>query len=112
MVFNINDTIRDTLNDMGVGVIVDIYTNRHDDPDGITMYVVEFIHEVNDEERIFDRMAHEMELYVEPPIVPTVTVDKAEYDKLVARDKWLSCLEAAGVDSWEGYEEAQEMQDD
>ena len=109
MVFNINDTVRDLLGDMGVGVIVDTYINRHDDPDGVTAYVVEFDRDINSEERIFDRFAHEIELYVEPV---TVTVDKTEYDELVRRDAWLSCLEAAGVDSWEGYEEAQEMQDD
>lgn len=34
----------------------------------------------------------------------------AEYKKLVNRDDWLSCLEAAGVDNWSGYDDAREMQ--
>jgi len=35
-----------------------------------------------------------------------VTITKAEYERLCERDEWLSCLEAAGVDNWEGMEEA------
>ncbi|MDT8900636.1 hypothetical protein [Anaeroselena agilis] len=40
-----------------------------------------------------------------------VIVPKAEYDRLQERDKFLSCLEAAGVDNWEGYEDACAMRD-
>lgn len=36
----------------------------------------------------------------------TVTIPKDEYDRLVKDSDWLGCLEAAGVDSWEGFEEA------
>lgn len=35
--------------------------------------------------------------------VEMVTITKDEYDYLVSRDNFLSCLEAAGVDSWDGY---------
>lgn len=38
----------------------------------------------------------------------TVTIAKSEYERLVARDAFLSCLEIAGVDNWEGYEFALE----
>jgi hypothetical protein len=31
---------------------------------------------------------------------------------LEKRDKWLSCLEAAGVDNWEGYDIAIDMVDE
>lgn len=58
MVFNINDTIRDlTESDLGVGCIVDIYINRHDDSNGITTYVIEF-----GDDMIFDRFAHEIKM--------------------------------------------------
>jgi hypothetical protein len=38
--------------------------------------------------------------------VETVTIPKAEYERLLRRDEWLDCLEAAGVDNWSGIEEA------
>jgi uncharacterized heparinase superfamily protein len=38
-----------------------------------------------------------------------VTIPQAEYDKLLNRDRWLYALEAAGVDNWEGFEEAQRI---
>ena len=41
-----------------------------------------------------------------------VAVDKEEYEELVSDQKFLNALRAAGVDSWEGYEIAQEMMED
>lgn len=38
-----------------------------------------------------------------------ITITKKEYDTLVKRDEWLECLEAAGVDNWQGYDEAREI---
>jgi hypothetical protein len=38
----------------------------------------------------------------------TVTLTKAEYLRLMNQDRFLDALEAAGVNNWEGYEEAQE----
>lgn len=35
-----------------------------------------------------------------------VSITKAEYDRLVERDDFLTALEAAGVDNWEGCSEA------
>jgi len=32
--------------------------------------------------------------------------------KLEERSNWLSCLEAAGVDNWEGYDIAQDIRDE
>lgn len=40
-----------------------------------------------------------------------VTITKKEYDKLVDDSVWLSCLEGAGVDNWDGYEAAMEIRD-
>ena len=40
-----------------------------------------------------------------------VTITKAEYDELIDRVDWLDCLEAAGVDNWEGWEEACAIRD-
>lgn len=34
---------------------------------------------------------------------------KKEYKKLLSDSWFLNCLQGAGVDSWNGYEEAQEM---
>jgi hypothetical protein len=38
--------------------------------------------------------------------VEMVTIKKVEYERLLERDDWLSCLESAGVDNWQGMEEA------
>lgn len=39
----------------------------------------------------------------------TVTISKAEYDALCKDSEFLGCLEGAGVDNWEGYDDAVEM---
>lgn len=36
----------------------------------------------------------------------SITIELAEYERLVARDDKLSRLESAGVDNWEGYADA------
>lgn len=38
-----------------------------------------------------------------------ITISKKVYDSLVEDSQWLGCLEAAGVDNWEGYDTAVEM---
>jgi hypothetical protein len=38
-----------------------------------------------------------------------ITIPKEAYDRLLADQEFLSCLEAAGVDNWSGYDEAVEM---
>lgn len=38
-----------------------------------------------------------------------ITISKEEYDRLIERDNWLNCLEAAGVDNWSGYDYAKEI---
>lgn len=38
-----------------------------------------------------------------------VTIPKSEYDQLQKDSKWLAALEAAGVDNWQGYDEAVEI---
>ena len=45
--------------------------------------------------------------YVEPK--ETVTIPKEKYQELLDRDEWLSCLEAAGVDNWDGIDYAYEI---
>ena len=35
-----------------------------------------------------------------------VTITKTEYDNLKEDLSWLQCLEIAGVDNWEGYDQA------
>jgi len=35
-----------------------------------------------------------------------VQISRKEYDRLLARDEWLSALEQAGVDNWGGVEVA------
>ncbi|GAA4879026.1 hypothetical protein GCM10023310_68930 [Paenibacillus vulneris] len=39
----------------------------------------------------------------------TVTISKAEYERLLDREYFLDCLEACGVDNWQGYGDAYEM---
>ena len=39
----------------------------------------------------------------------TVTISKEEYESLLEDSEKLSALEAAGVDSWEGYDSAMEL---
>ncbi|MCL1696405.1 hypothetical protein [Lysinibacillus sp. BPa_S21] len=39
----------------------------------------------------------------------TITITKEEYDYLLERAEFLSCLEACGVDNWGGFSEAYDM---
>ncbi len=41
--------------------------------------------------------------------VETVTIPKHEYQRLLQAADWVDCLEAAGVDNWDGIEEAIDM---
>ncbi len=45
------------------------------------------------------------------PLEETVTISKLEYEQLLKCQEWLQCLEAAGVDNWSGFEEAQDIRD-
>jgi hypothetical protein len=38
--------------------------------------------------------------------VEMVTIPREEYESLLTRSRWLECLEAAGVDNWDGIDEA------
>ena len=49
--FQIGQEVSDTLDDLGTGKIIDIYTNYHDDSRGITMYIVDF-----GDDQVFDRL--------------------------------------------------------
>jgi hypothetical protein len=40
---------------------------------------------------------------------PKVEISESLYRELLERDNFLSALEAAGVDNWDGYEYAQEF---
>ena len=42
----------------------------------------------------------------------TITLSQNYYDKLQRDSKFLECLYSAGVDNWDGYEEAQKMMDE
>lgn len=42
----------------------------------------------------------------------TVTITKSEYGRLKERDDWLSCLEAAGVDNWQGIDCAIDLREE
>ena len=37
-----------------------------------------------------------------------ISIPKEEYDELLADQVFLNCLQAAGVDNWDGYAYAQE----
>ncbi len=42
----------------------------------------------------------------------TILIMQEEYDELIADQKFLRALQAAGVDGWEGYEIAQSQIED
>lgn len=42
-------------------------------------------------------------------IEETITIPLDEYEELKAEQKFLACLNDAGVDNWDGYDFAQEM---
>lgn len=42
----------------------------------------------------------------------TVTIPKNEYESLLKDSAWLLCLEAAGVDNWDGYDFAKDIKFD
>lgn len=39
----------------------------------------------------------------------TITIDITKYEYLLKRHEWLNALEAAGVDNWQGFDEAREI---
>lgn len=39
----------------------------------------------------------------------TITISKKEYQRLINDSAFLSCLQSAGVDNWEGYDLAVEL---
>lgn len=41
--------------------------------------------------------------------IETVTIPKREYEEMQNRLRWLNCLEAAGVDNWQGTDTASDM---
>ncbi len=41
-----------------------------------------------------------------------ITITKKEYDQLQKDSEWLSYLEAAGVDNWDGLDEAIRMRNE
>ena len=36
----------------------------------------------------------------------TITISTREYEQLLKDQLWLQCLEEAGIDNWEGFDEA------
>jgi hypothetical protein len=44
--------------------------------------------------------------------IEMVTIPKSEYDQLCKDAEWLGWLEAAGVDNWDGIEEAMQMRNE
>jgi hypothetical protein len=44
--------------------------------------------------------------------IETIILTRKEYDSLVADAKFMRALEAAGVDNWEGYGIAQDMNEE
>lgn len=44
--------------------------------------------------------------------IETVTIAKSEYERLLRDSEFLGCLEACGVDNWEGYSYAHELMEE
>lgn len=53
--FQIGEEVFDNVGDLGCGKVIDIYTNYHDNPNGVTMYIVDFGFDQQ-----FDREEHEL----------------------------------------------------
>lgn len=45
---------------------------------------------------------------IDPAPEPTVTIKQSEYEELLEDSAFLNALVAAGVDNWDGYDEARE----
>jgi len=41
----------------------------------------------------------------------TITITKEEHARLLYMEDWITCLEAAGVEHWEGIDEANRLMD-
>jgi len=41
--------------------------------------------------------------------IETITISKSEHERLLERDDWLQCMEACGVDNWQGIDDAIKM---
>lgn len=41
-----------------------------------------------------------------------ITIPKSIYDQLCKDSEWLGFLEAAGVDNWDGFDEARQLRDE
>ena len=39
----------------------------------------------------------------------TITISKKEYEELLKDSQFLDCLQGAGVDNWQGYDDAVQM---
>jgi len=42
----------------------------------------------------------------------TITITKKEYNQLVDNSRFLTCLEACGVDNWIGFDDAHDMMEE
>jgi hypothetical protein len=40
-----------------------------------------------------------------------ISITICEYNSLLEDSKWLNCLQQAGVDNWDGYEDAIDLRD-
>jgi hypothetical protein len=53
-----------------------------------------------------------MKFLKENSMEPKVEISESLYRELLERDNFLSALEAAGVDNWDGYSVAHEIMDE
>lgn len=60
----------------------------------------------NDDETFVDQLTEQLGLPKRQPVADTITITRAEYDQLLADQRLLHALQAAGVDNWDGYSEA------
>ncbi len=54
--YDIGQRVFDLFGSLGFGEIIDIYTNYHDDPGGVKMYIVDF-----GDDQVTDRLESEIE---------------------------------------------------
>lgn len=46
------------------------------------------------------------------PLHDMIAIPKSEYEQLCKDSEWLGYLQAAGVDNWEGFDEARQLRDE
>ena len=87
----------------GYGTIPFTVNMKSTRPDGVEQFYIHDISTVNFEVEVIVEVKEKNEME------DTVTISKKEYESLLEKVEFLNCLQACGVDNWDGYSDAHEM---